>query len=69
MSNRRRPTMAATLKGYAAHYPDAGCDQCNAELEVRPHPDNPNMVILVIRHDDGCPVLAAMNPDLRPPLW
>lgn len=69
MSNRRRPRLTADLKAYAARHRDHGCGECDPELEVRPHPGEPSIVMLAIRHDDDCPVLAEKNPTRRRPLW
>lgn len=59
MSNRRRPTagaIATSIARYIQQHHD-GCDQCDAEVELRRHPAGPSLLVLTIHHDAGCPTL------------
>jgi len=49
------------IKAMYAAMPGSACEYCDADSElVEPHP---NVVILEIRHDDDCPVLASHQED------
>ena len=65
MSNRRklRPQHPASARIAAldgARIP-GGCDSCDAEQVVQAHARGADIHMITIRHDDGCPRLAAMK--------
>lgn len=47
--------MAHLLQG---HKTAGGCEHCNADYTMQPHPDIPGVSHITIFHDDGCPVIA-----------
>lgn len=50
------------LAGLLGRITPGGCDDCDAEQEmIRPDPDEPLLIVLQVRHDDGCPFLAGVT--------